>query len=214
MRTHTSILKGSFAALLALGVSTTAAAPLIFMPQPVTAQLFGQNAEVRVPAGTLIPTTLEDAERIILKPDETLAVTLVTNNDIRSARGTILIPRGSRIEGELRPTQNGTQFVAQTLELRSGRRYTLDATSDIITRREEVSRGRNTDPIWQGALVGGAASALLSEIFGSVSILKVLGGAGAGALAGFLLGGNRRAEVIVVEPEFDLDLRLERDLVL
>nr|WP_238718263.1 hypothetical protein [Petrachloros mirabilis] len=208
------MVKGSVAAFLALGLSTTAVAPLMVMTQPAMAQLFGQSSEVRIPAGTLITTTLQDAERIVLSPNETLAVTLVTNNEVRSSRGTILIPRGSLIEGELRPTGGGTQFVARTLELRNGRRYTLEATSDVVTRREEVSRGRNTDPIWQGALIGGAASAVLSEIFGSVGIFKVLGGAGAGALAGYLLGGNRRAEVIVVEPEFDLDLRLERDLVL
>ena len=77
--------------------------------------------------------------------------------------------------------------MADTLTLKDGTRFNIEATSDIISRTEEVTEGRRTDPIWQGALVGGAATAVISEIFGEVGIFKVLAGSGAGALGGLPL---------------------------
>lgn len=205
--------QAGLATLVALGLSTGSFMP--FAIQPATAQLFPRRTiRTRISEGTRIETSYEDAERIILKPDETLALSLTITRAVRSSRGTILIPRGSVIEGQLEPYQDGTQFVADTLTLRDGTRYRIDATSDLITRTESVNAGRKTDPIWQGALVGGAATAVISEIFGEVGILQVLAGSGAGALGGFLLGGRDKAEVRVINPQTDLDLNLESDLVL
>lgn len=205
--------QSGLATLVALGISVGGLTPFL-TSQPAAAQLFPRASRIRIAEGTRIETTYEDAERIILKPDETLAVSLVTTRAVRSRRGTVLIPRGSTIEGQLEPRRDGTQFVADALILRDGTRLNIDASSDIITRTEEVKRGRNTDAIWQGALVGGAAGALISEIFGDIGVLEVLGGAGAGALGGFLLGGRDKAEVRVIDPQTDLDLRLESDLYL
>ncbi len=202
------------ATLVALGLMTSSLTPLL-LPQPATAQLFPRRtSRARIAEGTRIEATYEDAERIILKPDETLAVALVTTRSVRSSRGTVLIPRGSTIEGQLEPQQDGTQFVADTLTLKDGTRFNIEATSDIISRTEEVTEGRRTDPIWQGALVGGAATAVISEIFGEVGIFKVLAGSGAGALGGFLFGGRDKADVRVIDPQTDLDLTLESDLFL
>ncbi len=216
MKQKRLIQRTGLATLLALGMSTSGLAPFL-VPLPATAQLFPRSNRsdgVRIAEGTRIETTYEDAERIILKPDETLKVALVTTRSVRSSRGTVLIPRGSTIEGQLEPSGDGTQFVADALILRDGTRLNINAISEIITRTEEVKRGRNTGAIWQGALVGGAAAAIISEIFGNIGILEVLGGAGAGALGGFLLGGRKKAEVRVVDPQTDLDLTLESDLYL
>ena len=203
----------SLSILLALGISTSGIAPLI-QTQSAVAQLFPRSNRTSLAKGSTIPATYEGAERIILQPDETLAFTLVTTRSIRSSRGTVLIPIGSTIDGQLEPTRNGTQFVADTLTLRNGRRLNLDASSREITRTETIRKGSNMNAIWQGALVGGAAATIISAAVTDVGPLKSIGGAGAGALAGWLLAGRNgnRTEVLVVEPNNDLDLTLNSDL--
>ena len=201
------------AILLALGVSSTGIAPLLYTV-PAIAQSSTSVNSFRIEEGTVISATYPDAEKVVLKPDETLSLVLVTTEDILSDSGTVLIPAGSKVEGQLKPTQDGTQFVAKSLVLQDGSRWDLSATSEVITRTEKIDRGINTDRIWQGALVGGAAAAVISEIFGDVGIFKVLGGAGAGALGGTILGRRKSVEVVVVNPKTDLDLTLNADLLL
>ncbi len=187
-------------------VSATAATPASF----TVAQLFPPSSVV-VPEGTVIPVRYDEAERIIVTPDETADVTLTVASDIRSRAGTVLIPAGSLIEGELQPVNRGTQFVSDEIIFPSDRRLSIDATSAPITDTEIITERTNPD-ILRGAAIGAAAAAVLAEIFGSIDILEVLGGAGLGALGALLLGGSREeVEVIVVEPETDLDLTLQSD---
>jgi hypothetical protein len=209
------------ALLMALGIATTAITP-IFTTTSATAsiepylvgQLFPPSEQVVIPAGEVIPVRLEGAEKIIVTPEETAEVTLTVARDIRSNAGTILIREGSQIEGELRPTREGTQFVAQELILAgSDRTLPIEATSDPITDTEIIDE--QTDPDFlRGALIGAAAGVVLSEIFGDVDFIDILAGAGVGALAELLLRGREEVEVVVIEPDTDLDLTLESDLVL
>lgn len=208
------------ALMMALGLVSTAMSPVVtttrvVASEAVVAQVFSQQSQrVGVPAGTVIPVTYDEAERIVLTPEETSEVTLTVETDIRSSRGTVIIPRGSTIEGQLQPADGGSQFVADDVVLPSGQRYPIDASSDVVTRTETITEESDPD-ILQGAAIGAAAAAVLSEIFGDIDFIEVLGGAGIGALASILLGGNdREVEVVVVEPETDLDLTLESDFVL
>jgi len=209
-------VRSGTAILMTFSILSGASAPVLISraAQAAQPQLFSQSSRARVAEGTVIPVSY-DKERILLKPGESMEVTLKVDRNITSASGTILIPRGSTIEGELRPTEDdeGVQFVARELILRNGQRYDLDATSDVVTRREKLRRDANTASILQGAAIGAAASAVLSEIFGDIGFLKVLAGAGLGAAGGFFFG-RKTVEVISVEPETDLDLTLESDLVL
>ena len=206
---------------MALGMTSVAVSPLLMM-SPATAvvepYVVGQvspSERVAIPAGTVIPVKLDKAEKIVVTPDETAPVTLLVASTIRSSAGTILIPEGSKIDGELRPVSAGTQFVAKTLTLRnSNQRLPIRATSRVITERETIDKGTDVSNILKGAAVGGAAAAVLSAIFDDVDIGKVLGGAGIGALAGLLLGGRNKAEVVVIRPETDLALTLQSDLLL
>jgi hypothetical protein len=197
---------------LVSGASTMAATPASF----TVAQLFPPSS-VTVPEGTVIPVRYDEAERIIVTPDETADVTLTVASDIRSRAGTVLIPRGSLIEGELRPLTSGTtgtQFVSEEIVLPSDRRLPIDATSEPITETEIITERSNPD-ILRGAAIGAAAAAVLAEVLGDIDIIEVLGGAGLGALGALLLGGNREeVEVVVIEPETDLDLTLQSDFEL
>lgn len=166
-----------------------------------------------IPAGTAIPVRYDNAEKIVLTPDETVPVTLTVTDDVLTNRGTVLIPSGSEISGELQPSGSGTQFVASQVTLADDREASIDATSNVITRTETINRRSNPD-VLKGAAIGAAAAAVLSEVLGDIDVLEVLGGAGLGALGSVLLRGNREVEVVVVDPEADIDLRLQSDFAL
>ncbi|MGP1381966.1 MAG: hypothetical protein ACTS2F_00310 [Thainema sp.] len=191
-------------------------------PKPYSiAQLLEQRLEYRLPTGTQIPVQYNEAERIIIKPDETAEVNLIVADDVRSpSTNRVVIPENSVITGELRPTDNGTQFVSESIVFpdtsidNDEEALTINATSDEITDTQIITEDSDPD-ILRGAIVGGAAAAVLSEIFGSIDILEVLGGAGVGVLAEILInqGNEDEVEVIIIEPETDLDLTLESDFV-
>lgn len=165
-----------------------------------------------VQRGTIIPTSY-DKDKIVVTPTETAEITLTVATDIRSSGGVVLIPAGSKIEGALRPTTDGTQFVAEELVLDNGERYPIEATSDVITRRETITR--QSDPkIFQGVAIGAVAASVLGELLGEIEIWQVLGGAGLGALGSLLIRNRDRVEVISIDPATDLDLQLESDFVL
>lgn len=209
------------ALFMALGITSTLATPMaISAPSmagsqsALTEQLVAQSSRSIVPAGTRIPVRYKNSERVIVTPRETARLKLTVAENIRSERGNVVIPAGSQIEGRLRPSGNGTRFVAQTVTLGArNRRYPIEAVSRVVNRRETITRRTNPD-ILKGAAIGAAAGAVISEIFGNISLGEVLAGAGVGAAASVLRGGrDREVEVIVVEPERDLNLTLEEDFV-
>ena len=169
----------------------------------------------RIPAGTLIPVGYEEAEKVVVTPDESMRLTLTVTQDIRDVQGRVIIPFGSQVEGELRPVSNGTQFFAEQLIIGDRRRFRIDAISKVITDTERITKGANAGDILKGAAVGTGAAALLSGILGDkvLATERLLIGAGLGVLSGVLLG-REKAEVVVIYPEEDLDLRLRSDLAL
>ncbi|NEQ39431.1 MAG: hypothetical protein F6K40_25520 [Okeania sp. SIO3I5] len=166
----------------------------------------------RIPAGTLIPVGYEEAEKVVLTPDESMRLRLTVTRDIRDVQGRVIIPSGSEIEGELRPVSNGTQFFAEQVIISDRRRFRIDAISKVITETEDITKGANAGDILKGAAVGTGAAALLSAILGDdvLEVERLLIGAGLGALGGVFVGRDE-AEVVVIYPEDDLDLRLRSD---
>ncbi len=215
--------RSSVALLTALSLGTGTVAQLIGFEVPATAKTPAQQSSTlsridiaqRIAAGQIRRgTALELAEpngkRIIVAPDETARVTLITTQAVRSQSA--VIPEGTKIEGEFRPAGDGTQFVARRIIFRDGNSQNIDGRSNIVNYRKTVKKG-STDPIWQGALVGGGASVIISSLVTRPGIGKTLAGAGAGALAGYLLGGRgKSSEVIVVRPNEPLTLTLDSNL--
>lgn len=198
---------------LAMAIASSLWMPLIqSAPAVPIAQTFPDTwRRSAVPAGTLIPVRYDKAEKIVLTPDETVPVTLTVTRDVLTARGTVLIPTGSQIEGNLQPVEGGTQFVAQKVVLPQGDRTApIDAISSPITQTETITKRSNPN-ILRGAAIGAGAAAVLAEVFGKIDFIEVLGGAGIGALAEVLLRRRQEVEVIVVEPATDIDLRLQSD---
>lgn len=213
-------LKSNVAAIMTMGMMATTVAPLL-APTPASAQLFPsrtqptQTQTLTIPAGITIPVAYDKAEKIVVSPTETVPLTLLVAANIRNRYGTILVPAGSEIVGQLVPATGGSRFVAKELVLSNGRRQYINADSNVITRTEEVTRGSNVSTILQGAAVGSGAAAIISGVTGNKKITagKVLIGTAAGTVGGLLLG-RRKTEVVVINPDTDLDLRLRSELAL
>ena len=176
-----------------------------------------RNLEVApntIPQGFVIPVEY-DEEKILVTPEETIPLTLYVAADVKDSERNILIPYGSEIVGEIRPNpdESGSFFVAEELIFPDGTSRSINAMSEVVTRRETIKKGANAGKILQGAAIGAAAATVLSEIFGDIEFLEVLGGAGAGAIAGLLLGGNE-VELVSIDPNNDLDLTLQTSLAL
>lgn len=226
--------KSGTAALLALTITGGAIVPLV-TSAPVSAQArfprrFPRseqnngyqlnNLNLYLPSGTSIPVRF-DKEKIVLMPDETVPVTLTVATDVRNSDGNVVIPEGSQIVGDIKPTSRGSQFVAREVTLyrqrleRQSKAFSIDASSNVVTRTEEVKQGANTGSILTGAAIGAGAAAALSAVIGNRSIeaLEVLGGGAAGALGGWLLN-RKSANMVVIYPERDLNVRLNSEFAL
>jgi hypothetical protein len=235
MKTTTTFAARSSAAFaLALGVTTTGLLPIATMradaqSRPTTIAQYNTgrpavfNRTIRIAAGAVIPTTYTKAPKIVLAPDERMAATLTIPRSIGSSDGRVLIAAGSTVEGEFIPAtivnrdgkeEKGTRFVARTLLMPNGRSMAFDAATDVITRKETISKGVNTTSILTGAAIGAGAGAIVSAVTGNRQIGwgNILIGTAAGAVGGWLANGQNKAEVLVVNSETDLGLRLAAPL--
>ncbi|MBF2066118.1 MAG: conjugal transfer protein TrbI [Calothrix sp. C42_A2020_038] len=210
--------KSGAAAMMAMAITTGTVAP-IFILSPANAQYrIGQfrNRDITIQSGARIPTTYEK-DKILVSQDETVDITLTVPNNITDNRGNILIPRDSKIRGRIQPatisSRKGAQFVAREIEYPSGRRQSINATSNIVTRTETITRGARTNEILTDAAYGAGAAAIIGLITGNrkIEIGELLAGGGAGALASILLRRNS-AELISIDPQTDLTLRLTSPL--
>jgi len=174
------------------------------------------NTTLAIPSGTTIPVRY-DKEKILVTPDERAPLTLTVAANITTAEGTVLIPAGSQIVGELQPAPNrgGTRFVAQQLILPNNQRLPINAISQAITKTEEVTKGASLSNILKDAALGAAAAAAVSAVTGDKAIAteEVLGGVGIGGLIGLFLGRDK-VSLIAIDPDTDLNLRLREDLVI
>lgn len=206
------------AAVVAMGIMTSAVAP-IFAPAAASAQTFGQDwrqpTQITIPAGVSIPVRYDKADKIVVAPNETVPLTLTVSANVKNRRGDVLIPYGTQIVGKLKPVDGGSQFVAEELIFSNYKRQPLDASSQVISKTQEVKRGVNTTSILTGAAVGSAAAAVISGVTGDKKIrpLEVLAGTGLGAAGGAIFG-RKKTDVVVVNPRTDLALTLRSDLAL
>ncbi|HLP87067.1 MAG TPA: S-layer homology domain-containing protein [Nostocaceae cyanobacterium] len=182
--------------------------PYIVAIEPVAPPV----TSVTIPQGTVIPVRYEKAEKILVTKDETAPLTLTTAQNVITQDGTIVIPAGSQVIGQLRPANGGSQFVAQKLVVTSGREYDLNASSNVITKTETVRQGSSTTSILRNTVLGAAAAAGVAAVTGDRAIAteEVLGGAGIGALIGLFFGRNS-IDLIAIEPNTDLQLTINEN---
>lgn len=171
-----------------------------------------QNTAVTIPAGTAIPVRYEK-QKILVTPDEKAPLTLTVAANIQTNQGTVVIPAGSEVVGELQPATGGSQFVARELRLPNGQRLPISASSQAITKTEQITKGTSVRTVIKDTVLGAAAAAAVSAVTGDRAIAteEVLGGAGIGTLIGLFLGRDK-VNLIVVEPNTALSLKLNQDL--
>ncbi len=171
---------------------------------------------VRIPSGTAIPVRYEQAQKILLSPNEPkpTPLTLTVAQNIVTSQGQVLIPAGSQVMGQLQTVAGGAQFVASQITLTNGQNMALSATSNVVNKTETVRKGATTGKIIAGTVVGAGAAAAIAGVTGDRTIKaeEVLGGAAVGALASVFLGRDR-VELIAINPNTDLNLTLGSDLV-
>lgn len=176
-----------------------------------------QPQAINIPAGTAIPLRYDRADRVLLAKNEPqpTPITLTVAQNIVTSDGTVLIPAGSQVAGQLVVSQGAAQFTASQLVLANGQQVAIAATSDPITTTETVRRGANTGSILRNAALGSAAAAGISAVTGDRNIRagEVLIGTGVGALAGLIFGGDR-VDLISIRPNTDLNVRLTNALTL
>ncbi|GAX35762.1 conjugal transfer protein TrbI [Nodularia sp. NIES-3585] len=218
--------KSRTAALMAMAITTTAVAPMIAFAPAHAQYNIGQSRTVTIPANANVSLPVRhDKDKVVVSRGETLDLTLKITNDITDNQRNVLIPRNTEVVGRLEPVYfngrnrdnnnvRGVQFIARELVFPSGRRQSINASSQTITRTEKISRNDSSRILTDAAIGAGAATAI-SLITGNrrIEILEPLGGAAAGALASVLLR-RQEAEVFVLRPEQDLRLALNSNLVI
>ncbi|MGB7412710.1 MAG: S-layer homology domain-containing protein, partial [Thermosynechococcaceae cyanobacterium] len=168
--------RADVAAFLCQALKTSQQASLL-----PTQYIAGDFNTAALTAGTTIPVTYSEAQRIIVSSKETAAVTLTVGSNIRDTNNAIIIPRGSEIIGELQPRDGGSQFVASEVVI-NGQSYPIQAASEVITRTRSV-RDPNLVSLARNSVIGAAAAAGISGLVGNRTITaeKVIPGAALGA---------------------------------
>lgn len=171
---------------------------------------------IKIPAGTSIPVRYEGINRILLSKDEPpTPLTLKVAQNVITAQGQVLIPAGSDVVGQLRTTASGAQFFASEIVLPDGRRLPVDASSNVISKTETITKSASTGKVVASTLVGAGAAAGIAAVTGdrNIKAWEVLPGAVAGAALSLFLGRDR-VDLFAVNPNTDLSLTLNKDLVL
>lgn len=169
-----------------------------------------QNPQLRVTRGTKIPVTYLASDKVVVTPNETINLTLEVADNIQNSESKVLIPKGSKIEGQLVPRYSGskflgTQFVAQRLIVNNQSYTNLNATSNLVTGEKPSDVNNSTV---QNTSATSAAQTILGTILGrSVNVESILTGR-------TTTPQNTQDTVdtlVIIDPETDLPLTFGSD---
>lgn len=219
--------------------------------------------KAQIVAGTNIPVSYNAAQGIVIRPDETVDLTVTVARDVQDSAGAVAIPAGSQVVGQLVPTQGGSQFVARSVVI-NGRSYAMSASSTVVQTTKSVrdpsllktlggaalstgvaaiiggtsgdralnagnlilagtigsavgaNQGRNLGSAIRDAAIGAALGVGASVITGdrTVTPKKVLTGAAAGATVGGVVDRGTVGEVVVINPNTDLNLTVNSSVTI
>ena len=95
-------------------------------------------------------------------------------------------------------------------------RQYIDATSPVITKTEKIKKGSDTSKILQDAAIGAGAAALLELLTGDndIDIFRSSNWCWCWGFSKCFCLRKKTVEVIVIEPEKDLDVTLGSDLTI
>lgn len=162
------------------------------IPQQYIAGNTGNSITAMISSGTLIPVKYSQAKRIIVSPKETAPLTLTVATDVKNNSGSVIIPAGSQVVGQLQPITGGSQFVASQVVI-NGQQFPINASSQAITTTRNV-RDTNFLGLLEDAALGSAAAAGISGITGNrhITVGKVL----TGTAIGTAIGANQNRNIL------------------
>ncbi len=170
---------------------------------------------VVIPSGTTIPVKYDKAEKILVTQDETAPLTLTVAQNVVTDRGTVVIPAGSQVIGQLKPVKGkkGSQFIADKLVTTTGQEYKITAQSEAITKTQRIEKGSRLGSALKNAALGAGAAAAVSAVTGDrvIATEKVLGGAAIGGLIGAFFG-RKSVDLIAIDPGTDLQMTIGQNL--
>jgi hypothetical protein len=223
--------KSTSAALMSLAITSGTIIPIIASAPASAQRINGQSyRNISIPSGVTFPVSYEK-EKVVVKPGESMPLTLRVATNIIDRNRNVLIPAGTQIVGQLESVdisrnyqingssssqnQRGVRFIAQELVFSSGMRQPINASSRTISRTEKITKGADTGQILTDAAIGAGAASVISLITGNrkIEVLEPVGGAVVGAGASALLR-KKQVEVFVLKPEQDLNITLNSNLIL
>jgi hypothetical protein len=162
---------------------------------------------VRISAGKEIPVASAE-DTFYLNSDKTYRRSLAISEDIYDQNGNLAIPEGSTVSGVFKPVRGGLKFYADSLETH-GNRYRIRATSQTIHDQKDP-RYYQPGAIAGHAALGAGGGALIGLLTGGVST----GGVLAGAAAGAVVGNVTAPQVVVIDDNHPVTLRLQSSVTL
>jgi hypothetical protein len=182
------------------------------------------GAKLIVARGTTLPVQLAGSSnaKLFIAPGETIQTEFITSADIVDKQGTLLVPKGSKVQGRFQPVSIGgstqaTQFYAEKITIKD-KTYSVNATSDPLVPMTEQSAKNNLTPDdLKGGLASVAAKAVLGSLLGGggggVNVGNILGGVlTGGSGASNSGGGNTQSDgIIIVEPA-KLQIKMQSDM--
>ncbi len=194
-----------YQALVSTNQATAINSPYIVAMAPDT------PAIVTIPEGTVLPVKYDKAEKIMVTKDETAPLTLIISQNVITDTGSLVIPAGSSVIGQLKPADGGSKFVAEKLILANGKEYRINANSGVITKTQTVKKGTSTKGIIKNTALGAGAAAAVAAVTGdrAVATEEVLGGAAIGAITGIFFN-KKSVDLIVIDPDTDLEMTISR----
>lgn len=173
-----------------------------------------QNPLFRLEKGTKIQVNYLTSDKVVVTPNETINMTLEVANDIKNLEGKVLIPKGSKIEGQLVPRYSGsnflgTQFVAQKMTIASNSYSSINATSALVTSEKPTNVNPGTV---QDAATTAAARTVLGTILGQqVDLGNILTSVVTGRTNTEPSVQNTQNTLVIIDPETDLSLTFGSD---
>jgi hypothetical protein len=128
---------------------------------------------------------------------------LVVDQAVRDQAGQVVIPAGSSVIGRFETGSQGSEFIAQAIEIQ-GQTVLLNAKSDRLSGDRQVSRNH----LLQNSALGAIAGTLLGAFTGVGLIAGIAAGAATSAATTYITS----PQPAVIQPDQIVEVRLLEDL--
>lgn len=162
------------------------------------------SASVLIPSGTVLKLRYPGQSALELADRPLHQDVLLLEEPVHDRAGNVIIPAGSPVTGHFETNENGSQFVAQSVQLQ-GRSIALLAESDQLSGGRQVQE----TGLFRNSALGAVAGTLLGAVTGIGLIPAVLAGAATSAATTYVTSAQGPA---IIQPNQVVEVRLTEDL--